>query len=174
MRILVVALGVPFPPIGGGLTRTFHLLRSLAAHHEIALAAFTYGETPGAPAFPVQVEAAEWRWSDDYQLMNGADAAAGRRAWRRLTFDSDDPWFAGVMDAAPMHDVLARVTRASFDLVLLEGTPMAAFLPALPPDVPRVLDLFDIHSEVTRRALQQADASDRDARARDADRTLAF
>lgn len=174
MRILALALGVPFPPIGGGLTRTFHLLRSLAAHHEIVLAAFTYGEAPDAPPFPVQVEPAEWQWSSDYQQMNGADVAAGRRAWRRLTFGSNDPWFVGVMDAAPMQDVLARITRTRFDLVLLEGTAMATFLPALPPDVPRVLDLLDVHSVVTRRALQQADAADREARARDADRTLAF
>ena len=40
MRVLALALGVPFPPVGGGLARTLHLLKALASHHEAQLLGF--------------------------------------------------------------------------------------------------------------------------------------
>ena len=169
-------MGVPFPPIGGGLLRTFHLLRALAAHHEVVLAGFTYDDQapPAAPPYPVQIEAVPWRWSAAYQEMVGADRESAGRAARQLAFDSDDPWFVGVMDLAPMRERLPRLCRTGFDLVLLEGTPLAAFVPDVPADVPRVLDLFDVHSVMARRALDQAQPDDRPARAREVDRVQAF
>jgi len=174
VRILVLALGVPFPPIGGGLTRTFHLLRSLAPHHDVALAAFTYGDPHDRPPYPLQLEPVPWRWSQAYLDMTGADADVARRATERLTDEVDEPWFVSVMDPAPMEEALGKALRTRPDLVLLEGTPLAYFLPVLPRDVPRVLDLFDVHSVVARRALEQGRASDREALAREAERSLSF
>lgn len=174
MRILVLALGVPFPPIGGGLTRTFHLLRSLASHHEVVLAAFTYGESHDSPPFPLQLETVPWEWSKAYRDMTGADPVAVRRAFDRLTFEDDDPWFASVLDPTAMKETLARIARTTIAVVLIEGTPLARFLPDLPRHVPRVLDLFDVHSVMARRALEQSSAEDRPARAREAARTLDF
>lgn len=174
MRILVLALGIPFPPVGGGLTRTFHLLRSLAPHHEIVLAAFTYGEPHDHPPYPVQLEAVPWQWSQAYREMTGADMDAARRAYQRLTYEDDAPWFASVIELAGMEAALERLLRTRVDLVLLEGTPLARFLPALPSGVPRVLDLFDVHSVMARRAVDQGLDADRDVRVREAERTLAF
>ena len=174
MRILALGLGVPFPPIGGGLTRTYHLLRSLASHHEVVLAAFTYGEPHDSPAYPLQLETVPWQWSETYRDMTGADADAARRAFDRLTYQEDDPWFASVMEPTAMEELLARILRSRVDLVLVEGTPLARFLPAIPREIPRVLDLFDVHSLMARRSLERSADQDRGARAREAERTLAF
>jgi glycosyltransferase involved in cell wall biosynthesis len=73
-----------------------------------------------------------------------------------------------------MQEVLARILRSRVDLVLLEGTPLARFLPAIPRELPRVLDLFDVHSVMARRSLEQSTHEDREARAREAARTLTF
>ena len=173
MRILTLALGVPFPAFGGGLTRTFHLLRPLAPRHELVLAAFTYGEQHGEPPFPIEVRTAAWTWSRDYEDMIGLDAAAARRAFEKLSFQSDDPWFVSASDPVPMEDVLRDVLDTPVDVVLLEGTPLARFLPILPPEIPRVLDLLDVHSVITHRAAAAASA-DAALAVREAERTLRF
>jgi glycosyltransferase involved in cell wall biosynthesis len=174
VRILTLALGIPFPPLGGGLTRTFHLLKALAAHHQVTLAGFTYGEPHDVPPYPIRLEKVPWEWSEAYREMTGPDADASRRAYERLTYDDPQPWFVSVMDPAAMEEALARLLREPFDLVLLEGTPLARFLPVLPAGIPCVLDLFDIHSEMARRAGASAGADERRAATREAERTLAF
>jgi sugar transferase (PEP-CTERM/EpsH1 system associated) len=174
MRILTLALGIPFPPIGGGLTRTFHLLKSLAFHHEVVLVAFEYGEHHDNPPYPLQLETVPWQWSDAYRDMTGAEADVAHRAYQRLTFEDDEPWFASVFDPGAMEATIAEVLKQPVDIVLIEGTPLARFLPVLPRDVPCVLDLFDVHSVMTARALDRASPGDRAAAAREAERTLLF
>ena len=174
MRILTLALGVPFPPLGGGLTRTFHLLKALAAEHQVTLAAFTYGESHDDPPYPLRLVTVPWGWSSAYHEMTGADAEAARRAYERLTYEDPDPWFASVLDPLPMGETLAKLLDVPPDVVLLEGTPLARFLPAFPAAVPCVLDLFDIHSVMARRVLDHAPAADRRAATWEAERTLAF
>lgn len=174
MRILVLALGIPFPPHGGGLARTFHLLKALSPAHDVVLAGFEYGGRHQPPPYAVRVEAVPWRWSERYQAMVGPDAAEARRATEWLTWHTDEPWFASVVDPGPMQSALERVLDPRPDLVLLEGTPLARFAPFLPPDVPRVLDLFDVHSAMASRALASAAPEERAAARREAERTLAF
>ena len=78
MRILALALGIPFPPIGGGLTRTFHLLKAIASHHDVTLVGFTYegGAPYENPPYPLRIEAPPWQWSREYRDMIGCDAVA--------------------------------------------------------------------------------------------------
>ena len=173
MRVLVLALGVPFPPIGGGLTRSFHLLQSLSSHHRVSLVAFTYGETHEPAPFPIELRTAPWTWSSDYLAMTSGDAEGSRHAYERLTYTGEQPWFVSVLDPEPMRDAIALALQARPDVVVLEGTPMAAFLPIIPPQIPRVLDLFDIHSVLARQQ-DGSDPAGSSARAREADRTLAF
>jgi polysaccharide biosynthesis protein PslH len=172
--MLVLSLGLPFPPLGGGLLRTFHLLRSLAPHHHVTLATFTYGAPHDAPPYPLEVHTVPWQWSAEYQAMTGASEAEAHSASHRLTYEAAEPWFASVMDPAPMASLLERLVRARQDLVLFEGTPMARFLPWVPPDIPRVLDLFDIHSVMARKEAERSSAANRPALAHEAARTLAF
>jgi glycosyltransferase involved in cell wall biosynthesis len=165
MRVLVLALGIPFPPIGGGLTRTFHLLEAIASHHDVTLVGFSYegGDDYEEPPYRLHVETVPWQWSRDYREMIGDDPAAAAQAYRRLAHDCDLPWFASVVDPVPMEKTLARVLTAQPDVVVLEGTPLAQFASGLPASIPRILDLFDVHSLMDHRADE-----------REAQRTLAF
>lgn len=174
VRILTLALGIPFPPFGGGLIRTFHLLKALAAAHEVTLAAFTYGEPHEAPPYGVRVVAVPWEWPQAYRDMTYGDRDASKRAYERLALEDPDPWVASVIDPAAMERALATLLRPLPDAVLLEGTPMARFLPSIPKDVPVVLDLFDVHSEMARRAARIAPLAERPTALREAERTLAF
>src|SRR5688572_5790428 len=174
MRVLALALVVPFPPLGGDLIRTFHLLKALAARHEVELLAFTYGEAPGEAPFPMRVVPVPWLWSEEYEQMSSADATVARAAAERLTYQVDDPWFVSSLDPALMTGAVQEALRARPDLVLFEGTPLAQFAPHLPRGLPRVLDLFDIHSVMARRSLDAATVETRAALAREAGRTLAF
>jgi hypothetical protein len=158
VRILTLAMGVPFPPMGGGLIRTYRLLEALAPEHELVLAAFTYGEPHEPPPYPVRVEAVPWEWSETYRDMIGADGERSRRAYERLTYDDELPWFANVMDGTAMDAAIQRWLPWQPDLVLIEGSPLARWLPSLPPALPSVLDLFDIHSVMADRARRQASA----------------
>src|SRR5690606_12342568 len=72
---------------------------------------------------------------------------------------------------AAMESAIRRLLEERFDLILLEGTPLAKFLPVLPPDVPRVLDLFDVHTLMLQRELTRADGNHATL-AREAERTL--
>ena len=174
MRILVLALGVPFPPAGGGLARTFHLLKAIASHHHVTLAAFTYGEPHDTPPYPLQLRTVPWRWSADYQRMTGPNADEAERASQRLAYEATEPWFASVMDPEPMESLVGSLLRVHHDLVVFEGTPMARFMTSTPRDTPRVLDLFDVHTVMARRAAEQSSTADRAALAHEAERALAF
>ncbi len=171
MRVLALSLGVPFPPVGGGLARTYHLLQALASHHEIVLAAFSYGEPHDPPPFPVRVETVAWQWSRAYLEMVGDDPAASTRAYQYLTWEADEPWLASVLDPAPMEAALRRLLEERVDVILLEGTPLTKFLPVLPWGVPRVLDFYDVHSLMARREAAAANG-DSGALAHEAERTL--
>jgi glycosyltransferase involved in cell wall biosynthesis len=174
MRILTVAWGVPFPPAGGGLARTFHLLRALSEHHSLILAAFTYGSRPDEPSFPIRVEAVPWEWSRSYSEMANERPDVAARAAERLTFEVDEPWFVSCLNPSAMESRLRQLRRERFDAVLLEGTPAGVFIDALPPDVPRVLDLFDVHSLLARREADRTVERQRRAFEREAQRVLQF
>ena len=49
MRLLILSVELPFPPVSGGRLRTYHLLRALAAQHDLTLIGFSYGEVRTAP-----------------------------------------------------------------------------------------------------------------------------
>lgn len=151
MRILVLSASIPFPPISGGKLRTYHLMRALSRRHDLTLVGFTYGEPASAPTIPVRVVAVPWEPPPLYQQMNSSDAAAAQRAADRLNRDGDDPWCASWAESAAMESAIQRLCEEDFDVVLVEGTAMARFLPVLPDRVPRVLDFFDVYTRMKLR-----------------------
>jgi glycosyltransferase involved in cell wall biosynthesis len=174
MRILVIAPDLPFPPVGGGQLRTYHLLRSLAARHEITLVGFVWGGDPPPPPFPVRVVGVAWDWPELYKEMKAGDGPAWRRAFDRLSDEAGEPWFVSCYESAAMMAALRSLGPEGFHLVLIEHTMMARFIPALPEGVPKVLDLIDVHSLIERRAVEETPEQEREARRREADRTLRF
>jgi len=174
VRILALSTAIPFPPISGGKLRTFHLLRALAERHELKLVAFTYGEQPDSPPFPVQVIAVPWESPPLYRQMTSSDPAVAQRAADALASSHPEPWCVSWAESAAMSDALRQIAVEPFDLILLEGTPMARFLPELPSEVPIVLDFMDVY---TCMALRQSDGKQGEERAsavREAERVRRF
>jgi polysaccharide biosynthesis protein PslH len=174
MRILVVAQDLPFPPLSGGQLRTYHLVRTLATHHDLTLVGFTCGEDYTPPPFPIRVVDVPWEWPRLYQEMSSADPCTSRLAWEILASPTHEPWLVSCFESPRMEQTLREVARDTFDLILIEHTYMARFLPVLPPRIPKILDVIDVQSLVAMRAVDRALEHDKEAAAVDADRMLRF
>ena len=173
MRVLVVAGYIPFPPVGGGNTRVYHLLRALAGRHELSLVAFSWGEPGVPPPFPVRVIDVPWEMSPLYQqMMYGGDAHSAA-ALHALTYETEEPFFASFYQSAAMEERLQGIGRGS-DLILIEGSYMARYLDVLPADVPKVVDLLDLHTLMARREFESATAEERAGALGEAERTLRY
>ena len=190
MRILALAPELPFPPNSGGKARTYHLLRELSRDHGITLVTFAdagadadadadaNADADGRssetdPPFPVEVVRVPRVTPPLYAELYGADPERSEAAFRTLARESGEPWFVSYYACPEMASALERVARRQrFDLVLIEHTFMGRFLPSLPGDVPKVLDLHNVHSLMGER--EAKDGGDEEARTREAARTWRF
>jgi glycosyltransferase involved in cell wall biosynthesis len=174
MRVLILSQGIPFPPVGGGLLRTYHLLRALAEGNELTLVGFSYGEPVQPAPFRVEVVGVPWEWPPLYHEMMLGAAESSRDAFERLLHETAEPWFASCIESPAMERALEQVARPGVDLCLIEGSAMARFLPCLPPGVPKILDLLDVHSLMARRAWDRAPPDHRRREGREAERAVGF
>ena len=175
MRVLVVSVALPFPPLGGGQDGTYHLVRALAAEHDVTLAGFSFGPAPRLTApFPVRILAIPWEWPPSYQQMNSSDEPIADRATDELQRDDGEPWFVSFYDSSRMEATLRSLSGEGTDLILFEGTDMARFLTVFDNRIPKVLDLMDVHSLMARREAERAVGADRAKAMREASRTLRF
>jgi glycosyltransferase involved in cell wall biosynthesis len=174
MRVLIAGLEIPFPAVGGGRTRTYHLLRALAARHELTLVGFTYGEEPDRASFPVRVIGVPWEWPPLYREMTEGDSRTAPEAAARLAQETEEPWCASVLESARMAETLGRCAKDGVDLVLIEHSDMGRFLESLPPSVPAVMDFHDVYTRMALRAVERAPAEERVAARREADRVRRF
>jgi sugar transferase (PEP-CTERM/EpsH1 system associated) len=174
VRILALSTAIPFPPISGGKLRTFHLLRALARRHDVTLAGFTYGEVFCDPPYSARIETIPWNAPPLYQQMNQGDAVSSQAAADRLDAESAEPWCVSWAESAEFAALVQDLVRDPFDLVLLEGTPMARFLPLLPPEIPKVLDFMDVYSRMTRRQLDTVSEGELASARRELERTVRF
>src|SRR5438094_222357 len=139
MRILVINHMLPFPPVGGGDLRTYHLVRALADRHEVTVVGFTCDEERVAPPFSVRTCDARWEWPPLYRDMMFGDDLLSQAAYEKLCGWTEEPWFVSARRSAPLEDLLRRVSRHGFDLVIIEHADMAQFLPLLPPEAQKIL-----------------------------------
>jgi sugar transferase (PEP-CTERM/EpsH1 system associated) len=174
MRVLVVAGYIPFPPVGGGNTRVYHLLRALAGRHELSLVAFSWGEPGVPPPFPVRVIDVPWEMSPLYQQMKYGEEAHSAAALHALTHETEEPFYASFYQSAAMEERLRGIGREGFDVILIEGSYMARYLDALPADVPKMVDLLDLHTLMARREAESAAAEERAGALGEAERTLRY
>src|SRR5213594_4239638 len=164
MRVLVLNSDIPFPPITGAQTRTYHLLKELSKEHELTLVAFgpeAWFSSTICP-FPIDVISVPWVLPELYRKMYGDNPSESKTAYLYLECDSDEPWFVSYYDSPAMDDALSAVRLRSFDLILIENSFMARFLPSLPPAVPKVLDMHNVHTLMAWRRAQQKSGSDKD------------
>lgn len=153
--ILVIAPYLPFPATFGGALRIFHLVRGLAAQHQVILLA------PGSD----DAYAAAWELRDmcDVTLVPARSTArepAGRRKRVHqaqsivsgrsfLEHSSYNPQFQAVLDRIFM-------TR-SIDLVQLEFPESTLY--HLPRPVPTIFDAHNVEHDLLRRVAHASDSS---------------
>jgi len=176
MRVLVLNSEIPFPPITGAQSRTYHLIKELCKQHELTLIGFG-PELPfpsTAWPFPVEVISIPWVLPEPYRKMYGDSPAESEAAYLHLKNESDEPWFVSYYNSPAMDDFLRAMRSRPFDLILIENSFMARFLPSLSPQVPKVLDMHNVHTLMAWRSAQEKSGSDLNDSLKEFDRTRSF
>ncbi len=176
MRILMLNSEIPFPPITGAQSRTYHLLRGLSGEHDVTLVGFSWDSraSPTICSLPVEVICVPWAPSEPYRKMHESSPSVSQAAYRHLAYESDEPWFVSYYNSAAMESLLAELMSRSFDLILIEHSFMARFLPFLPPDVPKVLDMHNVHTLMAWRRAQEKSGSEKDNAVKEFERTQSY
>lgn len=176
MRILVLSSEIPFPPITGAQSRTYHLLKGLSPEHEVTLVGFNWNSHDpfSTCSLPVEVISVPWAPSEAYRKMYEGGPLVSEAAYRELACESAEPWFVSYYNSAAMKESLAELTSRMFDLILIEHTFMARFLPLLRPDVPKVLDMHNVHTLMAWRRTQEKSEDKTDDIIKEFKRTQAF
>jgi glycosyltransferase involved in cell wall biosynthesis len=174
MRVLIIDNTIPFPPIGGGELRTYHLVRALAVRHEVTLVGFAREEAFVPPPFPVTVVECPYTLPPLYHEIRSGDSRVWRPAFRELAGDDGEPWFVSCWESPAMDAAVREAARGGVDLAVVEHTAMGRFLPCLPAGVPRVLDLHNVHARMARREADAAPPAERRGARREARRALEF
>lgn len=158
MRVLWLSHLVPWPPRGGVLQRSHHLLREAGGRHELHLVALNQrailpGEAELAEAvrvlsaccarvdvFPIESDASRGHWL--------AMLAAG--LLRKTPYDVN--W----LESATLGDFVRRLAReAAFDLIHVDTLGMIPYTRAF-RGVPRVLNHHNVESHMMARRAEKA------------------
>jgi len=176
MRILVLNSDIPFPPITGAQSRTFHLLRRLSAEHDVTLLGFSWDSQDASVicSLPVEVIRVPWAPSEPYRNMHEGNASESLEAYRYLACESAEPWFVSYYNSAVLENLLSELMSRWFDLILIEHSFMARFLPFLRPDVPKVLDMHNVHTLMAWRRAQEKSGSEKHDMLKEFERTRSF
>ena len=170
MRVLAVLGDVPFPPVGGARLRNHHLIRELAAHHDVVIAALTWGEPTPLPSFPAELHTVAWELPPDHRAADEGDASA----WERLYRPDAEAYGVAYYESPALHALVSRLSAQGVDVAVFAETAVAQFRTSLAAPIPIVLDLHDVQAVKQRRRgdLDQADRLLRFERAAVADAAL--
>lgn len=137
MRILILAPRAPFPADHGAALRNLHLLRWLAARHQVTLVA--YGDPADAAARAVLAKHAQ-------RIEIVPLPHRSRRDRLKTLLFSIQPDLTRRLWSAALLDRLRAVLRdGAFDLVQIEGLEMAALWQAARPEA-RPIVVLDEHN----------------------------
>lgn len=174
MRILMITMELPFPPVGGARLRTYQFVEALAGRHDLTIVGFIFDKTPICSSLPIHVIGVPWESPQLYKEMHSADVTTSTRAYETLAYETDEPWAVSYFESAAMAETLRRVANGTFDLILIKDSIMGQYLPALPTDVHKVLDFPDVLTRMAERAVEQASGDEKDGAIREASRMLRF
>jgi len=137
MRILILTPQLPYPPQQGTSLRNYHLLRYLAARHEVSLLSFA-----GADARPSHLAHLQ-AFCHTVRTVPAPERSMARRLWTLLS--SARPDMAWRLFSPEYARALATgLAREPFDILQVEGIEMAPYLWGLQPPHPFVV--FDDHN----------------------------
>ena len=160
MKILVINVDIPFPPIGGGLMRTYQFLKTLSELHEVTLVAFSYDKSYDSPDFPIELIPVPYEVPVLYEEMNHGDELTSKSAQNKLAFELNEPWYASYFKSAKMEDKLQSLGKRKFDLIVIEDSDMAQYISVLPKRIPKVLDFHNVYSLMAKRAFEKNNSVD--------------
>jgi len=138
MKILLLTRAAPYPPDSGPKVKTYHLLRHMAAQHQVTLVTFTRSATEEANADALRAICAAVHTVPRQRSWVKAAAAALRSVVLRQPYSIERD------HREAMHELLARLVGGAaeagepFDLVHADQLSMAQFAAPLP--LPRLLD----------------------------------
>src|SRR5258708_12749447 len=120
MRILMLNSEIPFPPITGAQSRTYHLLKGLSAEHDVTLIGFTWDshDSPIICSLPVEVISVPWDLSEPYLKMLEGNPPVSQAAYRHLAYHSPDPCLLTHYNSATMPIFLPNLQPSQFNLIL--------------------------------------------------------
>ena len=153
MKVLWLGHFVPWPPNGGSLIRSFHLVQQAAIGNEVALLCLNQR---ALLADTGQIEAAKRALSEMCASVEILPIPSDRKRWargRRLLWSSvtgrsyDDLWFASPELAARFRGTLAKFHP---DVVHFDTVGLAPYAPAA-AHLPCVLNHHNIESQMMQR-----------------------
>lgn len=161
MKILWLSHLLPYPPKGGVLQRSYHLLKQLAQAHEVHLLAFRQKSLLGIhfPSYEEGVTTATDALSEFCASVTSVDMPIDRTWWRKYVTAaycafSGSPytveWAKSDVFAEQLEVMLSENT---FDLVHFDTISLALYKNKVNEDVATALDHHNIESHLlTRRA----------------------
>lgn len=156
MKILWLSHFLPYPPKGGALQRSHHLLRQAALRHEVHLvslnqrknlptaeaveeaAGFLRGICKRVEVFPIPSDAAKWRWA----------AMTAASYFRRSPYDAN--WLMN-REMAMFMDTLSE--KESFDLLHVDTLGLYQYVAPF-SKTPIVLNHHNVESHMMRRRFE--------------------
>ncbi len=91
-----------------------------------------------------------WTIPPLYEQMLKGDGIASQSAFAQMSA-TEEPFLVSYYQSPAMAETLRRVTGDGFDLIVIENTFMARFLPDLPAPNPKVLVLHNVLTLMERR-----------------------
>lgn len=141
MKLLLLTHRVPYPPNRGDRIRAYHLLKFLAARHEVSLACLADE--------PIELPAENELRRLTCRLSIVPQAAYGKWIQAALAFTRGQTATSGLFASAQLSETIEHwAAKDNFDAVIAYCSSMApyAFLPVL-SETPKLVDLVDVDSQ---------------------------
>ncbi len=150
MHILLLTQVLPYPPDSGPKVKTYHLLRHLAAHHEVTLVSLVRSPAEVARAQELRDLCAEVH-TVPLRRSRLRDAYYLARSLLR-----GESFIISRDHSAALHALLAKITaQRSFDIIHADQLNMAQFAVGLPAGA-RILDEHNAVWTIVRRMADQS------------------
>ena len=158
MKILWLSHLIPYPPKGGVLQRSYHLLKELARYHDVDLLAFNQRGLIGPLFDSVETGITE----ADTALANicrrhrffeiPTETSTGGKYWLALKSLTSAPYNINWLKSAEFSRAVKEWTAEHrYDLVHFDTISLIPFLSCIPPGAATVLDHHNIESHMLYR-----------------------
>ncbi len=140
-RILLLTPQLPYPPEQGTSLRNFHILRGLAAGHQVSLLSFHEADRPAEPA-----ELGPLSALCEQIVTVPAPRRGGRRRFWQLVATRQPDMAHRLADSVFQQRLGQLLQTLVFDIVQVEGIEMARYIPTVRAASPGSRILFDDHN----------------------------